>query len=45
MIAIAVVNWIGKKVKRKHIFLANFLVMMGFIEHIALISHVALCFA
>ena len=45
MIAIAVVNCIGKMVKKKHKFLANFLVMMGFLEHIALISQVALCFA
>jgi len=38
MIVITAVNLIAKKVKFRHKFMANFLVMMGFLEHIALIS-------
>ncbi len=45
MIVIGGVSWTGKMIKPKHKLFANFVVMMGLLEHIALISQVALCFA
>jgi hypothetical protein len=38
MIVIGGVSWIGRWVKPKHKIFANFVVMMGFLEHISLIT-------
>jgi len=45
IIVIGLVNWVGRVVKPNHQILPNFIVMMGILEHIALISQVALCFS
>jgi len=44
-ILVGLVNWVGKIVKPSHQILPNFIVMMGILEHIALICQFALCFA
>lgn len=45
VLLLAVLSAIGKLVKPKHLFLANFVVMTGFIEHVALFVQVCLTFA
>jgi hypothetical protein len=34
---IAFVSWIGRKIKRAHLAFPNFVIMLGFIEHSALL--------
>jgi hypothetical protein len=34
----ALISWIGGKVTKDHIIFANFVIMLGFIEHGALIA-------
>ena len=41
---IAIVSYIGSRAKQNHKGLTNFVVMLGMIEHIALITQVALAF-
>jgi len=43
-VIIAFVSWIGKKIKPNHLVFANFVIMMGLIEHIALIVQIILSF-
>lgn len=45
IICIGFVNWVGNRVKPRHQILPNFMVMMGILEHIALIVQIALCFS
>jgi|LauGreDrversion4_2_1035121.scaffolds.fasta_scaffold70809_3 hypothetical protein len=42
---IAFVSWIGRKIKRAHLAFPNFVIMLGFIEHSALLVQVILSFA
>ena len=35
---VGLTSWIGRRVKPRHLILSNFIVMMGVVEHIALIS-------
>ena len=37
-------SYIGKRVKPKHFFLTNFLIMLGLIEHLGIIVQFALTF-
>lgn len=43
-ILVAAISCIGKIVKPHHLVLSNFVVMMGLIEHIAIITQIALTF-
>jgi hypothetical protein len=45
IVCIGFVNWVGNRVKPRHQILPNFIVMMGILEHIALIVQIALCFS
>ena len=38
-------SWVGSKQKKKHLLVVNFIVMMGVVEHIALITQIVLTFA
>jgi hypothetical protein len=41
---VAFVSWIGHKIKRAHLIFANFVIMLGFIEHLAIIVQLILSF-
>lgn len=41
---VALMSWIGKLVKPKHLFLTNFVIMLGLIEHVALVVQLILTF-
>lgn len=43
-VLLAFVSWIGHKVKKAHLVFANFVIMLGFIEHLALLVQVILSF-
>ena len=45
IVILAAISWVGKCVKPKHNVLANYVVMMGMLEHLAILAQVALTFA
>jgi hypothetical protein len=45
VVLLFIVNLVGHKVKPKHLVWPNFIVMMGMLEHLALIAQVVLSFS
>jgi hypothetical protein len=40
----AAISWLGRCVKPSHLVVTNFVIMLGFIEHCALVAQIALTF-
>lgn len=44
MVLCGIISWVGKITKPSHKFLTNFLIMLGIVEHIAIVVQIALTF-